>query len=135
MPAHMRQVAMLSVARAPRGAGSLAATVRCAIARIGVRYGSGLLRPSRELQHRPSVYCRTRLQGSEKEVQVAGVAYVSRVRVELVEGRIRRAYLPAEEEPVMFGVHSEVAEHYGVSPDAEEPHASTLDYLVAAAGG
>jgi hypothetical protein len=75
------------------------------------------------------------MQGSEKEVEVAGVAYVSRVRVEPVEGRIRRAYLPAEEEPVMFGVHSEVAEHYGVSPDAEEPHASTLDYMVAAAGG
>jgi hypothetical protein len=75
------------------------------------------------------------LQGSEKEVQVAGVTYVSRVRVELVVGRIRRAYLPAEEEPVMFGVHSEVAAHYGVSPGAEEPHASTLDYLVAAAGG
>ena len=55
------------------------------------------------------VYCRTRLQGSEKEVQVAGVAYVSQVRVEPVEGRIRRAHLPAEEEPVMFGVHSEVA--------------------------
>jgi hypothetical protein len=39
------------------------------------------------------------LQGNEKEVEVAGVTYVSRVRVEPVEGRIRRAYLPAEEEP------------------------------------
>jgi hypothetical protein len=75
------------------------------------------------------------VQGSEREVQVAVVTYVSRVGVEPVEGRIRRAYLPAEKEPVMFGVHSEVAEHYGVSPGAEEPHASTLDYLVAAAGG
>ncbi len=66
---------------------------------------------------------------------MADLAYVSRVRVEPVEGRVRRAYLPAVDEPVMFGVHSEVAEHYGVSPDVEEPHASTLDYLVAAAGG
>lgn len=66
---------------------------------------------------------------------MAEVTYVSRVRVEPVEGRIRRAYVPAEEEPLLFGVHSEVAEHYGVSPDAEEPHPSTLDYLVAAAGG
>ena len=65
----------------------------------------------------------------------AAVAYVSRIRVEPVEGKIRRAHLPAEEEPVMFGVHGEVAEHYGVSPDVEDPHASTLDYLVAAAGG
>jgi hypothetical protein len=72
----------------------------------------------------------------QKEMQVsAAVTYVSRIRVEPVEGKIRRAHLPAEEEPVMFGVHSEVAEHYGVSPDVEDPHASTLDYLVAAAGG
>ncbi len=63
------------------------------------------------------------------------VAYVSRVKVEPVEGKVRRAQLPAEEEPVLFGVHSEVAEHYGVSPDEEEPHSTTLDYVVAAAGG
>ena len=63
------------------------------------------------------------------------VKYVSRVKVEPVEGRIRRAYIPGEKDPVIFGVHSEVAEHYGVSPDAEETHASTLDYVVAAAGG
>ena len=61
--------------------------------------------------------------------------YVSRVKIEPVEGKIRRAQIPGEEKPVLFGVHSEVAEHYGVSPDQEEPHASTLDYLVAAAGG
>ena len=35
----------------------------------------------------------------------------------------------------IFGVHSEIAEHYGVSTDVEEPHSSTLDHLVAAAGG
>ena len=66
---------------------------------------------------------------------MADVTYVSRVRVEPVEGRVRRAYIPGREEPVLFGVHSEVAEHYGVSPDVEEPHSSTLDFLVAAAGG
>jgi uncharacterized OsmC-like protein len=66
---------------------------------------------------------------------VADVTYISRVKVEPVEGKIRRAQLPAKEEPVFFGVHSEIAEHYGVSPDVEEPHPSTLDYLVAAAGG
>jgi hypothetical protein len=63
------------------------------------------------------------------------VAYVSRVKVKPVEGKIWSARLPAEEEPVIFGVHGEVAEHYGVSPDEEEPHPTTLDYLVAAAGG
>jgi uncharacterized OsmC-like protein len=63
------------------------------------------------------------------------VTYVSQVKVEPVEGKIRRAHLPGEDEPVLFGVHSEVADHYGVSPEEEEPHASTLDYVVAAAGG
>jgi hypothetical protein len=67
-------------------------------------------------------------------MNVADVSYVSKVKLEPVEGKIRRAHLPAEE-PVLFGVHSEVAEHYGVSPDEEEPHSTTLDYLVAAAGG
>jgi hypothetical protein len=63
------------------------------------------------------------------------VTYVSQVKVEPVVGKIRRAYLPGREEPILFGVHSEVAEHYGVSPDEEEPHPTTLDYVVAAAGG
>jgi hypothetical protein len=80
----------------------------------------------------PSVYWES---GYRKEKDVADVTYVSKVRIEPVKGRVRRAYLPAVEEPVMFGVHSEVAEHYGVSPEDVEPHASTLDYLVAAAGG
>ncbi len=66
---------------------------------------------------------------------MSGTSYVSRVRVEPVEGRIRRAHIPGVKEPVLFGVHSEIAEHYGVSPEVEEPHGSTLDYLVAAAGG
>ncbi|MBA2510125.1 MAG: hypothetical protein H0V28_01460, partial [Rubrobacteraceae bacterium] len=54
---------------------------------------------------------------------MAEVKYVSRVEVEPVEGKVRRAFLPGEEEPVLFGVHSEVAEHYGVSPEDEETHA------------
>ena len=63
------------------------------------------------------------------------VVYRSRVRVGPVKGPLRRAYLPAEQEPVLFGLHSEVAEHYGVDMKAHEPHATTLDYLVAAAAG
>ena len=66
---------------------------------------------------------------------MAEVKYVSKVKVEPVEGKVRRAYVPGEEEPVLFGVHSEVAEHYGVKPEAEETHASTLNYVVAATGG
>ena len=63
------------------------------------------------------------------------VVYTSRVRIERQRGPLRLAYLPAEKAPVVFGVHSEVAEHYEVPPDAYPPHATTLDYMVAAAAG
>ncbi|MBV9771405.1 MAG: hypothetical protein JOZ32_17675 [Bryobacterales bacterium] len=63
------------------------------------------------------------------------VAYRSEVRIERVKGPIRRAYLPAESQPVIFGVHGSVAEHYKVSPEIVEPHATTLDYIVASTAG
>jgi len=36
---------------------------------------------------------------------------------------------------VLFGVHGAIAEHYGVDMTKIEPHATTIDYVVAAAGG
>lgn len=63
------------------------------------------------------------------------VVYTSRVRVERLQGPLRRAYLPQETAPIFFGVHSEVAAHYGVDTHIHEPHATTLDYVVAAAAG
>ncbi|WP_199431162.1 hypothetical protein [Qaidamihabitans albus] len=61
--------------------------------------------------------------------------YVSRVLVERESGPLRYATLPAEEQRIPFGVHSEVAEHYGLREGQYEPHATTLDYVVAAAAG
>ena len=63
------------------------------------------------------------------------VVYRSNVRIERVKGPIRRAWLPAESKPVIFGVHGAVAEHYKVPPDILAPHATTLDYIIAAAAG
>ena len=63
------------------------------------------------------------------------VVYTSHVRIERVKGPLRRAYLPQEDEPVRFGVHSEIAEQYGIDLNVHEPHAATLDYVVAAAAG
>jgi hypothetical protein len=63
------------------------------------------------------------------------VVYTSNVRIERVKGPLRRAYLPHVPDPVMFGVHSEIAEHYGVDPNVHAPQAATLDYVVAAAAG
>ena len=63
------------------------------------------------------------------------VVYRSHVRLERVKGPIRRAWLPAEPNPVIFGVHGAIAEHYKVPRNVLEPHAATLDYIVAAAAG
>ncbi len=66
---------------------------------------------------------------------MSDVIYVSEVRIERNRGPIRDAWLPAEDEPVRFGVHGAVAEHYGVSMDDHPASATTLDYVAAAAGG
>ena len=62
------------------------------------------------------------------------VAYRSKIRIERLKGPWRRAYLPMGE-TVDFGVHDEVAEHYGVDSKVHAPHSTTLDYLVAATAG
>ncbi|HZD73463.1 MAG TPA: hypothetical protein VE776_06180 [Actinomycetota bacterium] len=63
------------------------------------------------------------------------VVYRSQVKVTRDKGPLRSAVLPALDQPILFGVHSAVAEHYGVDPAEHEPHTTTLDYLVAAAAG
>ena len=63
------------------------------------------------------------------------VIYRSQVRIERVKGPLRRAYLPAEANPVLFGVHGAIAQYYQAPPETLEPHATTLDYIVASAAG
>ena len=63
------------------------------------------------------------------------VAYASKVRIERVKAPLRRAYLRVKSRPIVFGVHGEVARHYGIAPGTFTPRATTLDYLVAAAAG
>jgi hypothetical protein len=67
--------------------------------------------------------------------RVSEIVYEGRVRIERVRGPLRLAHVPSEPEPVAFGVHGAIAEHYGVSPEVSAPHATTIDYLIAAAGG
>lgn len=66
---------------------------------------------------------------------MAEVVYTCRTRVERIGGPLRRASLPGAKEPVWFGVHDEVADHYGVQRGGEAERATTLDYVVAAAAG
>ncbi len=63
------------------------------------------------------------------------VVYRSEATIERVDGPLRRATLPAEPGPIWFGVHGAVAEHYGRAPGSYEPHATTIDHVVAATAG
>lgn len=63
------------------------------------------------------------------------VVYISEVRIERDSGPLRRAYLPAEKEPVRYGAHGAVRAHYGYSEGEFPDHATTLDHVVAAAAG
>lgn len=59
--------------------------------------------------------------------------YRSKVRIEKFEGPLRHAYIEPFEQPVKFGVHGAIAGFYG--RETAEPIPTTLDYVVAAAGG
>jgi hypothetical protein len=63
------------------------------------------------------------------------VAYRSEIDIERLPGGVRKARLPGEAQPAVFGMHDAVAEHYGRAPGTFEPHAATLDYVIAATGG
>ena len=63
------------------------------------------------------------------------VVYTPKVTIVRKRGPIREATISGPNKVISFGVHSEVAEHYGTDLDEYPPDASTLDYVVAAAGG
>jgi hypothetical protein len=63
------------------------------------------------------------------------VIYRAEIPITRVKGPLRRAQLPAESEPVTFGTHGPIARYYGIQGEVPEPHATTIDYVIAAAGG
>ena len=64
---------------------------------------------------------------------MSDVVYTADIKIERLKGPNRHAWLPAHDGPVEFGVHSAIAAHYGVEPEREIT--TTLDYMMAAAGG
>lgn len=56
------------------------------------------------------------------------------VHVERRPGGLREVHVP-HEPPVLFGYHGIVAENYGKKEGDYEPHATALDYVVAALTG
>lgn len=70
-----------------------------------------------------------------QNVNMKTSAYTSKIKIEHLVVPNNRAFLPIEKDPVLFGVHDEIADHYKIAPGTYEPHAATLDYIVASAGG
>ncbi len=67
---------------------------------------------------------------------MSDVVYTSRARIVRQRGPLRIAYLPGESHPVSFSVHGAIAEHYKMDPATlGEPHAATIDYVIAATAG
>ena len=63
------------------------------------------------------------------------VIYRSVVNVEPAPGKLKMLHLPLTAEPVPMGVHGAIAAHYKLAEGTYTPHASTLDYIVAATAG
>ena len=57
------------------------------------------------------------------------------IRIERIKGPYRRAYLSGTPDPILYGVHSEIVEHYNVDPNLHNPHATALDHVIAATAG
>jgi hypothetical protein len=69
------------------------------------------------------------------EYLMSEVVYRAEIPLTRVKGALRLAQLPAESEPIRFGTHGAIARHYGIQGEVPDPHATTLDYIIAAAGG
>ena len=63
------------------------------------------------------------------------IVYTATIPLSRIKGPLRLATMPAERDPVRFGTHGAITRHYGIQGEVAEPHATTLDYVVAAAGG
>ena len=61
------------------------------------------------------------------------LVHTSRIRIEKDKGTLRRAYIENFEEPLRFGVHTNIKKFYGLEPEEELP--ATLDHIVAGVGG
>ncbi len=61
------------------------------------------------------------------------LVHTSKIRVVQEERPLRLAYIEHFTEPVKYGMHTAIADFYGVTP--KEEHPSTLDHLIGAVGG
>lgn len=64
---------------------------------------------------------------------MSDVVEISKIQIVQDEPPNRRAYIADFEEPYHYGIHGGVKDFYKKEPEQEYP--STLDHVVAAAGG
>ena len=64
---------------------------------------------------------------------MSDLVHTSKIRLVRDAGPVRRAFIENFEDPVFYGVHSGIADFYGVQPAQEYP--ATLDHMIAAVGG
>jgi len=60
------------------------------------------------------------------------MSFTTRVQVRAGDARTKQVTLPLLDEPVVMGVHGDVAAHYRLAEGSYQPHPTTLDYLVGA---
>ena len=61
------------------------------------------------------------------------IVHTSRMKIYQQERPNRRVALEGFDEPILFGVHSNIAAFYGIQPKEQRP--ATLDHMIAAVGG
>jgi hypothetical protein len=61
------------------------------------------------------------------------LVHTCKVKLIRDKGPVRRAFIEHFKEPVYYGVHTAIANFYGVEPEVEYP--ATLDHMIAAIGG
>jgi len=61
------------------------------------------------------------------------LVHTSHIRIIQDKRPNRRAYVEDFEEPLVFGVHSNIAHFYQMTP--EEEHPATLDHIIAGVAG
>jgi hypothetical protein len=61
------------------------------------------------------------------------LVHTCKVKLIRDKGPVRRAFIEHFPEPVYYGIHTAIANFYGVQPETEYP--ATLDHMIAAIGG
>jgi len=61
------------------------------------------------------------------------LVHTSHIRIVQEERPLRNAYIEHFPEPTPYGIHTGIANFYGVKPKEEFP--STLDHIIGAVGG